>query len=270
MAYRRAFRARSKRKTAPRKRKAPSKPKQSFTERVQAIVNKNIESKHIQKWLCLNTGVTGGGLAINTLTDNGIIMNNVLAQLGTLTGSTTNHRVGDKIHPTVLKIHGAVKSVPYSSTNTSNLPFEVHILFYKKKNDIVGSPNTIKWDVNRDQVSMDGSIARDLLPWNTNQFIIKKHLVRRLRPMPYVAASSNPIVGNYGDQSLPSLWRFNCTIPIKKELQYPHAAASNPHIPTNDWLTMGVYIIDGAGAALPISQVRAEASILGTLYYKDA
>lgn len=246
------------------------KKKMSFEKRVETIVDKNLETKHIQKWLLLNDGVTGGGLAINTLSDNGAVVENVLSVLGTLTGSTTNHRVGDKIHPTTLNIRGAIKSNAYSATNTSNMPFEVHVLFYKKKNDITGAPNTIKWDVNRDQVAMDGSIARDLLPWNTNQYIIKKHLIKRLRPLPYVAVSSNPVVGNYGSENLPSMWRFSCNIPIKNELQYPHAAASNPHIPVNDWLSMGIYIIDGAGAALPISQVRCDASVLGTLYYKDA
>lgn len=250
-----------------------------FNKKVMNVMNKQLETKMKQKTLADQVDVPGtGAFVTGTGTTNaGFHLINLLGSngCGLEQGTGVNQRVGIKVQPTRLNVKGFIYSKIWSqSTNPSVLPFEVHILFYKQKDNPIGNPNDIIYTEARSQTHIDGSAVRELFDWNTGEYVIKKHIVRRLKAYPAFTSNAtqneeiiNTTVGSSNNQNF---FKFNCNVNIKKELIYPQGTAVSADTPTNDWLNMAVYVINGDGQPISVLQSRARLSAVATLHYKDA
>jgi hypothetical protein len=227
----------------------------------------------IQHFLATDAPVTGGGLYIPLVgQNNGFTISNVLGTLGLglVQGSQANQRIGAKISPTRLNLKFFVKSATYDANhNFTQVPFEFHILLWKKKNNPDGDPNSILFDTNKSETYIDGSSDRSMLQWNTHDYVIKKHIVRRLKPPVVQVNSTNTHINDtYGSSSNPFFVRVGCNVKVKSNLLYPHGP--NEDTPTNDWFALSCYVVNGSGQPIGVNQSRAFFSCLATMHYKDA
>ena len=175
--------------------------------------------------------------------------------------------LGNKIQNCKLNIRGFVHSRPFDATsNTNYYPFELHLLAYKRKDSPANNPDKILQGVNNTNVSIDGSAASTLLPFNRDGYVIKRHKVFKMKANPIAAVSTiEHVVGvenptyNAGDYQF--FKRFSLNIPIKSTLLFDDAVQS----PKNDWCCFSAYIINGDGLTSLNLQQRATISAIATL-----
>lgn len=264
----------------PRSNKKPSKtPKMTLEKKINAITLQNQEQK-LKVWnLLQNANTRGSGLLYGTVTGRrGVYVENVFADNVTAgtdfmdQGTSQETRIGNEIHSCKLNIKGYVNSNETQSvSNTSPLPFEVHILVWKRKDSRANDPIDILNYPGNTNGSITGSALSSMYSWNRKGYIIKKHRIFRMKPNPVLATSTNPNAAGienpaYYGHGAQFFKRFSLDIPIKDSLKFDDTGT----MPENEWLAFGVYIIQGNGETLLNLQQRCNVNAIATLRYKDA
>jgi len=248
----------SKRKTA---------PKISFNERVRKVIHGEAETKMKVVNIFSESDIIGVGLNTTTTPISGLTQSNILDVLNIEQGPEQEEREGNKIQNCKLKLRGVIQSMPYStSTNDSTYPYEVHMVFYKLKKDIANYNSSLKVLPNNNTGEVDGTLINSVYPYNKDRYIIRKVRVFRLRPLN--ASLTNPVGADFinsQQSNAPAYHRFVETIDIHKELKYNDQG----NVPTNDWVGVSLFIINGDGNVLDSATVRAKATMDAVLTYKD-
>jgi len=245
-------------------KKPTSKPKMSFNERVKKVMHGEAETKQKIVNVFSDSNINNVGLDPTTNTASGLIQNNILDVLNIEQGTEQEQREGNKIEDCKLRVRGFVRSVQYNAnTNTSEQPFEVHMVFFKEKQSIGNNTDQLKSLPDNLTGIVDGTIMNSLYPYNKDKFIIRKIKVFRLRPQWYAVNAPASLV-NSQLSNAPIFHRFVETIDIHKTLKYNDGS----NIPTNDWVGVALFVINGDGEVLA-DQVRATASMDAVLRYKD-
>ncbi|MBA7547070.1 hypothetical protein ES705_39472 [subsurface metagenome] len=190
-------------------------------------------------------------------------------------GVSQQERVGNSIHSCKLNVKGFITSVPFTAlTNTSPYPFEVHILFYKKKDDPINNPNEILQYPNNTNAWITGDAKSTMYPWNRKGYTIKKHRIFRMKANALAETSSAPnVIGianpDFNGASPEFFKRFSIDIPIKDSLQFDDSASGA----NNEWLSMACYVVNGDGVEMTTTnfpQTRCKLTAFATLRYKDS
>lgn len=270
-----ARKTRSNKKTT----KSSKQPKMTLEKKINEITLQNQEQK-LKVWnLLQNTNTRGSGLLYGTTTGRrGCYVENVFAdnvtagQVFMAQGVSQETRIGNEIHSCKLNIKGYVNSNETASgTNSSPLPFEVHILVWKRKDSRGNDPVDILNYPGNTNGSITGSALSSMYSWNRKGYIIKKHKIFRMKPNPVLATSNqpnavgieNPAYYGHGAQFFK---RFSLDIPIKDSLKFDDLGT----MPENEWLAFGVYIIQGNGETLLNVQQRCNVNAIASLRFKDA
>ena len=261
-------------------KKPTKKPTVSLQARVNQIINKKTETKLRTYTWANDVIISGGGLSLtgSLQSEYGMILPNLQDLIPLTQGTTQQTRVGNEITPKTLNVKGLIYSQPFDSkTNNSPLPFEVHLILYKYKQDpITNDPIKIK-QLNSDATGpINGSALVDMCPWNKDQYVIYKHRIWRLKPNPAYTILTDPgtppalplidpINSSFGSQTNRFFERFSLNIPIPKKFTYGDGLST----PSNFRMGLGMYIINGDGKAVAYNQVRAKVDLRATLYYTD-
>jgi hypothetical protein len=257
------------RKTITKNRKTT---KQTFNKRVLAVVNRNTETKMKIVNIFNESVIHGFGLKTTagiTPTVPGATNTNILQTMDLQQGMNQEGRIGNEVGNCKLRLRGYIHSLLYSdTTNTSYLPYEVHMLVYKKKKEITNDFSNIKSLPNNSVGEIDHTIINTVYPFNTDSYIIKKHRVFKMRPLLSNAFTNE---GHYNSQfsNAPAFRRFQVDINISNKLMY----ADKLNIPSNDWVGVLFYVINGDGGELYNGsnwQQRCKVSMDAVLTYKDA
>lgn len=202
----------------------------------------------------------------------GIFKANVFNGMALGTGVHQDQRIGNSVKTKSLTFRGVVGSLPYSATNTGQLPFEVHLLWFKRKKYDVAAvvpPSDLKHYATNSLMGVEPTLMSSVLPWNKDAYLIKAHRVFRLRPL-RIGVTSNSI--NPQNSDAPQFHRFHVNIPIKENLIFEDQSI----IPSNEWLSFAAYVInsDGTvafdGSTPPQWQERAYMSMDMVYRYTDA
>lgn len=268
----------AKKAPARRVRRAPAKraaPKMTLEKKIKAISLSEQEQK-LKTYTIINADNTRGtGLLFGAVTGRrGLYVPNILSatDLNLAQGTNQETRIGNEIHNVKLNVKGFIHSEPQSNpANISPYPFEVHLLFYKRKNSTGNDPDSILQYPDNTNGSITGNATTSMLPWNRKDYVIKKHRIFKMKANPATATSTAPnAIGvenpsfNAGDYQF--FKRFSIDVPIKEKLLFNDAGTS----PNNEWVAMGIYIVNGDGTTLLNLQQRAQVSAVATLRYKDA
>ena len=278
------------RKKAPTARRAVKAASNTrFNTRVLQVVNRSRETKQKVISLESNQPIPGAGLSIpvgsSITTVPGLKIVNLLNSMDLHQGVTQEQRIGNEIDDCHLTIRGVLTSSTYRAQtgtppyNSSSLPFEVHMLVYKRKKNADGDPLFIKSLPTNAVGPIDQTLINSVYPFNKDGYIIKKHRVFRLRPLVHHTVSSATAGGaehqlvNSQQSNAPMFARFQCNIPISKKLLYPDGT----QIPTNDWCSVAFYVINPDGGDLintshtpNLYEERVNLSLDAVLRFKDA
>lgn len=246
------------------------------TKTFNTKVNKALKSMSLierrQKTVTLSTQITKGSGLITTdqtspVTTHGICYQNLFNTMLLNRGDEQGEFNGNKISDVKLNISGVAISQPYnSSTNSSVMPFEVWFVFYKNRDGVQanGKPNDMKQYPNN-QVGDIHDIFTTTYPWNKDQFIIKGVKRFKLRANPQDTDQNNVYL-NSVTSNAPIFRRFNYQVPVAKVLKY----GDGENIPTNDYISLGIYVMNGDGENLPPAQARCKIMGSMTMSYTDA
>jgi len=301
--YRRARPAVRPRRRAPARRpvrrKAPARPTRPFKTKVLRVLRTQNELKHrtivLTQWLehlppappvtYEAAPIWGGGLASRNpdfigTEGNGLSWHNLMHAFPIQQGTWQQQRVGNAINPKSFVLSGYITTNVYHNTdNKCVLPFEVHFVAWRTKDDPLGNTNTMLSAPTNMNVPIDGSATRSLYPWNKDQYTIIKHRVWRFKPPSRVQTVeadleadpqtiqtiANPTAGSSNN---PSFQRFRIKMPLKKKLTFNDGVGGN-NVCRNEWFGCGFYTIDGNGAVISTAQSRASVYMAGTLFYTD-
>ena len=254
----------------------PKSAKVTFAKRVRMITSSQAETKVKAYGLWDAQGIPGVGLHLHTGGNKGALIGNLLGTpiFSMNQGTTQQTRIGNSISHCTLNVKGFVQSNIFNSnSNTSQYPFEVHILVYKAKSDPSGTPSTLLNMVDNTNSYIDGSARSSMLPFNRKGYTIKKHRVFRMKPnlvletstqtSPTVIGVGNP---NYAGGRAEFFKRFSMDINIKDVLQFDDTGTTVE----NEWLSLAAYVINGDGLTLLPQQIRANITAVATLRYKDS
>ncbi len=248
------------------KAKTTAKPKvakMSFNERVRKVIHGEAETKEKVVNIFKDSNINNVGLDDTTNPISGLTQTNILDVMNVKQGTEQEEREGNKIEDCRLRVRGFVRSNPYNATsNSSEQPFEVHMVFFKEKRSIDNDNSQIKQLPDNLTGIVDGTIMNSLYPYNKDKYIIRKIKVFRLRPQWYAVPTANLV--NSQLSNAPIFHRFVETIDIHKSLKYNDGS----NVPTNDWCGVSFFVINGDGEVLQ-SQVRAVVSMDAVLRYKD-
>ena len=274
---------RAKTTAAKRKAKGRGRATGTFAKRVRTVLYKEAETKlKICKFMD-NETVSRSGLQTETTgksLDGKNIPNLWGANLDHASGDGKSAHffalsrgteqeqfIGNQISDPVINFRGFVVSLPYdSTTNNSVLPYEFHILVYKNKlTPAVGNPNGILKEINNQVTRINGTATDSMYAWNRDGYIIKKHMVLRMRPR--MKTLSNDSVQNGDLSNAPVFRRFGFRVKLKKVLKFPDSQ-TYPDDPDGN-VSIGMYVLDGSGQALASNQSRCSVSLVGALRFKD-
>lgn len=182
-------------------------------------------------------------------------------------GTEQEQFIGNQISDPVINFRGFVTSMPYEgTTNTSVLPYEFHIIVYKNKlTPAVGNPNGILTAPDNEVTRITGRADDSMYAWNRDGYIIKKHMVLRMRPR--MKTLSTDSAQNSDLSNAPVFRRFGFRVKLKKVLKFPDSQ-TYPDDPDGN-VSIGMYVIDGSGQLLADNQRRCEVSLVGALRFKD-
>ena len=269
----------------PPARKAASKKssKISFDKKVELVLNKNLETKLKVSAVCNHVELPGAGLSdvVGVGSAPGLVFNNLFTSLNLTRGSTQEAFAGNQIDNCKLQVRGFIDSLPYhADTNNHLLPYEVHMLVYKRKKNI-GTGSTVSNDVlklktypNNTCGGVTYEIMNSLYPWNKDGYIIKKHRVFRMRPRvaEVEGGDADHFQINSQMSNAPMFQRFVQDIPINSKLFIP----DHEHLPANEWVGVAFYVINGDGGHCthgshpPYWDDRCKVSMDVILKWKDA
>lgn len=259
-----------------RKSAAKKATQAAATKTFNTKVNKALIQSHVierkQKTITFPTSTTKGtGLettdAATPVTVRGIHVSNVFAHCTLNRGDDQDKFNGNKISDVKLSFSGVAVSQPYNATtNNSTAPMEVWFVFYKNKSGILakGNPNGLKSYPNNTKGKIK-EIFTSSYPWNKEEYTIKGVKKFKLRARPKEMTDEDTVV-NSQTSNAPTFRRFNYQLPVAKMLKY----GDSDDMPSNDYLSMGIYIMDGYGE--PLDPAQARCKIYGAYYfsYTDA
>ena len=252
-------------KGAKNKPKATAKPKMSFNDRVRKVIHGEAETKEKVVNIFNQSNINGCGLDATTTPANGLTQPNILSVLGIAQGDSQEEREGNKIMDCRLRLRGLIQSKQsHSTTNPSDFPYEVHMVFFKEKKSIGNDNSQLKQLPNNNTGIVDGTVMNSLYPYNKDKYIIRKVRVFKMRPLYSSVGSTNSLI-NSQQSNAPAYKRFVETIDIHKDLKYNDQS----NVPANDWCGVSFFVINGDNTALPETQVRAVVSMDAVLRYKD-
>lgn len=249
--------------------------KVNFNKRVMAVLHRTRETKIKSVNLANEHFMFGQGLTATTQNvgspDRGYIVPNILDNINLLQGTDQETRIGNSVENAKLVLSGVIRSLPYSAQNNAHItPFEVHMVVYKKKNDINGDPLHLKHEsATNDTTFPDGTLSSTLYPYNKDSYIIHKVRVFKFRGhRDHETYTGQPYIDLTGgqDQSLPIIHRFKQSIPISKKLMY----RDQTYVPTNSWASVAFYAVDLTGAVIQTTEHRAALYLDATLTFEDA
>lgn len=243
----------------------PTKPKMDFATRVKKIINGEAETKEKVVNIFNQSSVIATGL---TVAGAGLVQSNLLDVLAIAQGTEQEERNGNKITESRLRVRGVIQSLPYDgTTNPQLLPYEVHLVAFKEKKTIVNSVGALKQLPNNTTGEIDGTLINSCYPYNKDTYIFRKIKTFKLRPIAgeYTAAGAGKELINTQTSNAPMFIRFHETIDIHKELKYNDAST----VPSNDWVGVAFFVINGDGATLANNQSRCKVTMDAVLRYKD-
>ncbi len=224
----------------------PAKPRMSFNERVRKVIHGEAETKEKVVNIFNSSNINGVGLdATNPLQIMGLTQNNILEVIGIAQGTEQEQREGNKIQDCKLRLRGFIQTMEYSEGNTSTLPFEVHMVYFKLKKNVGNGNGELKQLPNNQTGIVDGTIQNSLYPYNKDSYIIRKVRVFKLRPLNSGISATSSALLNSQQSNAPAFVRFVETIDIHKELKYNDGETT----PTNDWCGVSFFVINGDNQA---------------------
>lgn len=253
-------------------RTAKEKKKLAFKNRVnKALKQLNIIERK-QKTITFPTATTKGtGYettdAATPVVVKGIHISNVFEHCTLNRGDDQDEFTGNKISNVRLTFSGVAVSQAYdATTNNSTAPMEVWFIFYKNKAGVMakGNPNGLKSYPNNTKGKIN-EIFTSTYPWNREEYTIKGVKRFKLRARPKELADDDAVV-NGQTSNAPTFRRFSYRLPVSKMLKY----GDSDNKPSNDYLSMGIYIFDGYGE--PLTSAQARVKVYGSYYfsYTDA
>lgn len=262
------------------KRRPRAKSTQKIVSIVKTTIARNVEQKMLVMpfvgSIAAAAAIPGMGLMASPWStagfQPGIYKSNMFNAMGMGQGVTQDTRIGNSVKTKSLTFRGVVGSLPYSATNTGQLPFEVHLLWFKrKKYDVaaVAPPHDLKHYATNSMLGVEPTLMGSVIPWNKDAYIIKAHKVFRLRPL-RIGVTSPGI--NPQNSDAPQFHRFHVNVPIKENLMFEDGSI----IPTNDWCSFAAYVINSDGTVAfdsstpPQWQERAYISMDMVYRYTDA
>jgi len=246
-----------------------------FARRVNAVVTKKLEKKtRFVPW-CNQQLIWGNGLStVGIATQNGHLIPNLFDF--TISQDVTDAgRVGNEVLTRSCTLRGFIRSEQHNNaTNNSTMPFEVHMILYRKKNDILNAdPSTIKQGLANNSVAIDGTAINSLYPWNRDLYTIYTHKVWKMRALPVASTvvttqTQDAVVFNPGTGACdnPAFRRFSVKCPCPKKLKFTDGV----YKPVNAHLACGFWVVDGSGQQLATSQKRASVYMDLVYTYSDA
>ena len=247
----------------------------NFNKRVMAVLHRTRETKMKSINLGDNHNIYGQGLTATTQNQGsparGYIVPNILDNINLQQGTDQESRIGNSIENAKLVLSGVVRSFAYNSSYNQHIgPFEVHMVIYKKKNDINGEPLHIKQiSATNTTGQCDGTLASTLYPYNKDEYIIHKVRVFKLRGHRDQDTYENqPIVDPTGgqDSRTPIVHRFKQAVPISKKLMF----RDQSNVPSNSWATVAFYAVDLTGNVIQTNETRCGVYLDATLTFEDA
>jgi hypothetical protein len=237
----------------------------NFNKRVLQVINRNSETKMKIVEIFSDQDITGFGMKTVGGATQGVSNRNILSTIALAQGTEQEQRIGNEVGSCKLRLRGYVQSNVYSNSNASLLPFEVHMVVYKRKKSIDNTFDIIKSLPSNTTGEIDNTIMNTLMPFNKDSYIIKKHRVFRMRP-PAANTGTNTINAVQSDD--PMFRRFQQDINISNTLKY----SDQLEVPSNDWVGVLFYVINGDGGiwdGTGTSPQRAKVNMQAVLTYKD-
>lgn len=215
------------------------------------------------------TAIPGAGLNAPQQDHSGLKVSNILSHsfLNIEQGTGTNERIGNKISNCKLKLRGYVLANQQSAID---LPFYVHVLAYKKKNDPSGDNTELICTPNMHVGGISHELRDQLMPWNKAAYEIKVHRVFKLRPPPTNSGDTD-VFFNPQTSNDPICRKFNIDLPIASMLKYDNQSSqAGAQTPNNDWLCVSAYVNLADGAALSHNQSAAKIYADATFRFTDS
>jgi len=248
----------------PKRRYAKKAKAPTFEKRVMNVIQKTSEKKLSVISVANNTNIAGGGLSSTTAA--GLLFSNILSSFAIAQGTEQQQRIGNKIQNCKLQLRGFVEGLTYNAVSNQNpIPFELHMVIYKSKDDPLGNPSNLIQAPSGITIQPDSSVMSSLYPWNRDKYIIKKHKVFRLSGPPVASGTQEYLNPSYNSNKDTWFRRFVVDVPISKTLKFNDGVST----PSNDWFSVGFYLISGDGATLSLTQIKAQVSMDATLTFDD-
>ena len=260
------------------KRQARPRATGAFAKRVRTVLHKEAETKlkvvtFLDKQVCPRSGLKTNDTTNQSV--NGISIINLWGQSvdhpGTYffkmeRGTEQGQFIGNQISNAVMNFRGFVVTRPYDTDNSSVMPYEFHILIYRNKlTPANGNPNGILTKPDNDVGEITGDAKDTMYAWNRDGYIIKKHMMMRMRPrMKTLSTDSSQ---NAQLSNAPVFRRFGFQIKLPKVIHIPDSE-SFAQSPSANY-QLGFYVVNGDGEQLEGTQTRCEVSLVGALRFKD-
>lgn len=274
--YRRPSRARANYRTRPGyATKTIVKGKKTATTTKMVQIAKNVVMRNQERKLFVTKlydlfSIKGMGIDADPVAGSaGIHRGAVFNALNIAQGTQQDQRIGNAVKTQNLTFRGVINSLPHTGTNTSLVPFEVHLVWYKMKKYGTISPSDIKVGPANTLEPIKHTLINTVYPWNRDKYIIKAHKVFRLRAPPASNTANSSL--NSQSSNAPYFHRFHVKIPCATNMTWEDGVVA----PSNDWLGFVAYVINGDGLAVLNAagnqwEVRAQLSMDMVYSYTDA
>lgn len=197
---------------------------------------------------------------------------NMIEPIDSATANTAQQRMGDKIKPKSLRVHGMVTLNPaYSDTS---IPLYVRVIIATQKNLKVGSQIVAGGvatasllrpaiaGVGTDQVGWTGASQQLLYPVNRNLFRVYYDKVHKLTPQ----NASVPFVDGSPNSGFTYRWKYKFKdLPAKFTFDETNGDWPNNFAP---FVATGYCLADGSPTPTP--DVRIQQSVFSILEFEDA
>lgn len=247
----------------------------ALTRVVKSMINRSTETKMKVVNVARETDIPGAGLTdtLGAVGHNpGLVFVNLFDTIALAQGVQQEQRVGNKVGNAYLSISGVLHSVPFdSTTNPSPLPYEVHMVAYRRRKSIMNTYDQLKALPHNAVGPVDCTLINSTYPWNKDSYEIIKHRVWKLRPR---EADHTANIMNGQVSNAPMFARFKQHLKISKKLMFQDGNT----VPSNTWVGVAFYVINPDGSVLhqpgfthpAYNQVRAKLSLDAVLRFKDA
>jgi hypothetical protein len=242
----------------------PKSNNRTFTKKVKTVLNQELETKKVSHLLGGVTDTVPLNIQASGLTDasHGAHIGNIwnTNNITIAQGTAQNQHVGRTVSNCKLYLKCCIQATFYNiSTNTNQFPFDVYCIVYKDKQaPNTNSPDQLKINDQGSAHNISGTPSNFMLPFNKSRYIIySNRKIATFKPMPVdraaIADSSlqNPTLGSSDNKAFKY---FGMKLPCPKTLEFK---AGSSNLVTNAHLGIGFYVINGSGAALGSSQIRA-------------